>query len=233
MSIKWWNSVSAPLYLHSSEDTIRDRNLVIPDRNDEDEIVEEFAQLLVDLGIQLINFDYDNTLVETPDPKFPQKIKDDKMAIQRYRQRITPLFAKLIKAFREKGLYFSICTYNVSKRLKLAFENIYGDGMSIPVYARNDKRNGTGKLWHMMQPMQSLNNNLRKKYGENYKPLRPQNALLIDDLHDNIATCEQMGFNFIHNKSVITKQDLADFIALKRRSLQQTVPSHQGVLRPY
>lgn len=209
MSIKWWNCQPAPLYLHENELVVTQPKSF---KSAKGSIFDKFAQLLKSMGVQLVSFDFDNTLVISPDVENKHKIKDDEVAVARYRQRITPLFERLVKALRKQGIFVSICTYNTSRRLKMAFNNIHGDGIVIPVYARNDTRAGTGKLWHLMQSMQSLNNYLRKKHGEEFSPLRPCHVLLFDDLKENGDAAEHMGFHFIHNKNVITEQDLQDFI---------------------
>lgn len=246
MSIKWWNCQSAPLYLYEKnndelvfevkcaplqetpktqekkrqnqqkEQVVQGEKKIPATFSKNDTIFDVFAKLLKSLGVQLVSFDFDNTLVVSPDPENKKKIKEDAVAIARYRQRITPLFEKLVKALRKQGIYVSICTYNTSRRLKMAFDNIHNDGIVLPVYARNDTRVGTGKIWHLMQSMQSLNNHLRKKLKDQFSPLRPCHVLLFDDLKENGDTADHMGFHFIHNKSVITEQDLHDFVNSKK-----------------
>jgi hypothetical protein len=192
----------------------------------EDEAINLFADQLVVDGIRLVCFDFDKTLVPHPSPK-DRLSKVDRVVMSQQdkinwsRERITPLFPRLVRALEIRGIFVAICTFNESELLKETFKGYKDNGRSIPVFARQDSDRGTGKLFHIGQSMKSVNAHLVKKAAStgNTPPVEigPANTMLIDDLKDNAdeARLWKLG-GVIHNMDVFTVQDLLDYVKSSR-----------------
>jgi hypothetical protein len=166
------------------------------------EILQRFVQHLIKQGIQLVCFDFDQTIVNTmytPEFRTPENIC----------KRISPLFIKLGKMLLDNGIAVSIVTFNVNPNIGPAVSNLLGT--KINVFARNDSEIGTGKSWHLDSAIRAYNKSMEK---DDRTGLRPQNVLFLDDDFENIKIATRAGYNCIPNPAVISLDDIVHYIEL-------------------
>jgi hypothetical protein len=163
-----------------------------------DAIVGMFIRYLVSQEVKLVCFDFDGTMV---DPIYTQEFFKPKNIANR----VTPLFQRLVNAMLGNEIDVAIVTFNLNPCLQPAIKKCMN--LPITVFARDDSRLGTGKLWHLKSAMSA--------YEEFFKTsIKPRNVVLFDDDPVNVEIAIGMGFNCVHNKTVIKPEDLVGYMSM-------------------
>ncbi len=162
----------------------------------DDVLVEEFIKNLLDKGIKLVCFDFDNTIV---DSDYTEEFNHPKRIVNR----ISPLFFPLATLMLINDIDVAIVTFNLNPLIAEALQKVMK--LPIHVYARDDSQKMTGKTFHLNLAMTAY----EKKHEQSIKPC---DVLLVDDDPTNAAIAHRLGFNCINNQEIICPNDLIEFI---------------------
>lgn len=170
-------------------------------KNIEAGIIDDFIALLVKKDINLVCFDFDNTIAN---PEYTEEYIESPKNIAK---RLSPLFIKLANKLNENFIYVAIVTFNMNRNIEPGVNCVLD--IPAPVFAREDSRLATGKMWHLDSAIQYFNKrtNLNDDLG-----IKPINVLLIDDDPMNISNAKRQNYHTINNEQVITLDNLIRFV---------------------
>lgn len=167
-------------------------------------VLDQFVKRLCHQGTNLVLLDFDKTLVGAS--THPNGQYNSVAEIQRA---VTPLFLPLFKQLEKHGISVALATFNLNPLIEPAICALANS--NIPVYAREDSRLGTGKLWHCLTAMHDLD----RAYGRSHRQRTvPSQVVLIDDDPHNIHVAHTLGFGTVANSDVLTGKDLRDHLDL-------------------
>ncbi len=173
----------------------------MPRQSISDRIVMQFVRHLKKLGIKIVAWDFDDTIVDTDyTPEFYNPIN--------ICNRISPLFVTIAQKLLEADIGIAIVTYNDNPHIGPAVSHLLG--IYTPVFARADHEIHTGKSWHLTETIQFFNQML--DIADTPDKLTSKNVLLIDDQLPNISVAKINGYSCIACKKVITLDELVNFI---------------------
>lgn len=167
-------------------------------------VLDGFVKRLCHQGTNLVLLDFDKTLVGAS--THPNGQYNSVAEIQRA---VTPLFLPLLQRLKKNGISVALATFNLNPLIEPAICALANS--NIPVYAREDSRLGTGKLWHCLTAMHDLD----RAYGRSHRQRTiPSQVVLIDDDPHNIHVAHTLGFGTVANPDVLTAKDLRDHLDL-------------------